>query len=189
MSPKRPGKYDLPGTGESRLRQGDLIVILRAAGDLNGRGDAEMLAAVLKGTRSTELRRLGLVDSPVFAAFEATDEEHILKRIMSAVQDGYLQFDHASAENRLVLTPTGRTIANRTLALELLSDFEARLDEGQPVDPSELCFEDRAVIDQLLAHIQDSQDRKYIPLLEAWEPFENKKTRARISQVLESLQH
>lgn len=188
MSPKRPGNYQTLGTGSSSLRQGDLIVILRAADDLNGRGGAEMLAEVLKGLRSPELRRMGLVDSPVFGAFQATDISHILERIQQAVSEGYLQIDPGAGTNRLKLTAAGQEIESQTLALEMLSDYEARLEAGLPFDPSELRFEDRAMLENLLDHIENSQDQKYVPLLEAWEPFENKKTRARIAQILKKLQ-
>lgn len=188
MSPKRPGSYELPGAGSSRLRQGDLIVILRAADDLNGRGGAEMLAEVLKGHKSPQLRKLGLVDSPVFGAFASTDLEHILERITRAMNEGYLQVHLTGGGERLLLTEAGQAVENRTLAVELLSDYEERLANGQPFDPSELRFEERGVVEQLLNHIQESRDSKYIPLLEAWEPFENKKTRARIAQVLAQLQ-
>lgn len=188
MSPKRPGSYDPPGAGPSRLRQGDLIVILRAADDLNGRGGAEMLAEVLKGQKSPQLRRLGLIDSPVFGAFASTELEHILERINRAMNEGYLQVHLTGGGQRLVLTEAGQAVENRTLAVELLSDYEDRLSEGRSFDPSELRFEDRGVVEQLLDHIQESRDSKYIPLLEAWEPFENKKIRSRIAQVLAQLQ-
>lgn len=179
MSPKRPD----PETG---LRREQLVVILRAADDLNGRGGAALLAGLLKGTRDNHLRKLGLENSPVFGIFEQVELEQIHSRIEKVVRSGYLQAAPANPD-RLVLTDAGRSIERETLVLELLDEFKVMLVNGEPYEVSFLVEQDREVKVRLLDQIEAGGLQDFIPLLEAWEPFENRKTRNRISQVLASL--
>jgi hypothetical protein len=86
-----------------------------------------------------------------------------------------------------VLTDAGRKIERETLVVELLDEFEEMLTKGEPFEVSYLLEQDRAVVARLLDQIEARGDKGFIPLLEAWEPFENRRTRSRINQVIASL--
>lgn len=186
MTPKRPGQAPGNQPGAPGLRPEQLMVILRAADDLNGRGGVELLAALLKGSRDIHLRKLGLENSPVFGVFEQVELDQIHSRIIQAVQSGYLGTSQVNPD-RLVITDAGRTIERDTLVAELLDEFEVLLDDGEPFEVSYLLEQDRAVVARLLDQIESRGDESFIPLLEAWEPLENRKTRSRINQVIARL--
>jgi hypothetical protein len=186
MSPKRPGREGGQTTGHPGLQYEQLVVILRAADDLNGRGNTDLLAGILKGARESRLRNLGLESSPVFGAFEQVEIEQIHKRIALAVQSGYLE-TAANHPDRLVLTEAGRKIERETLVVELLDELNAILAGGEPYELSFLLELDRGVILPLLDQIEATGNADFIPLLEAWEPFENRKIRSRINQIITNL--
>ena len=57
----------------------------------------------------------------------------------------------------------------------------------QPLDMSNLKDRNREVIWRLLEKIEASGDLRYIPALEAWEPIDYRKVRAKIRSVIRSL--
>lgn len=190
MSPKVPGNYLPPDQNTSQLRKSNLMVILRAADDLNGRGGIDLLVKTLKGIQEPTIRKLGLENSPVFGIYDAVEQEQIKKRIDVAIQEGYLFMVHSPAgKAQLILSQSGKAIEQETLAIELLHEFDDLVALGNPYDLSDLQMQEKKVKDRLLNLIEASQNTKYIPLLETWETIEHKKNRARINQVIHNLQH
>lgn len=74
------------------------------------------------------------------------------------------------------------------MADEHLRNIDQALSSGQqPLDMSDLKDRNREVIWRLLEKIEASGDRRYIPALEAWEPIDYRKVRARIRSVIQTL--
>ncbi len=75
-----------------------------------------------------------------------------------------------------------------TYAEELLRDFDRLLAAGPgPFDMSYLKDRNRGMVLLLLDKIEATGDRKYIPVLHAWEQVDYKKVQARIRQVIRHL--
>jgi hypothetical protein len=172
---------------ERSLKEDDLKIILRGAVDLNGRGGVELLAALLKGEQTKTLRKLGLVDSPVFGIYEHIELWQVQERIQLAIGGGFLHLTERGGSPRLIITPNGQVLESEIHVKELLDRFDDLLDSGPPYELSELANLPNETLEQLLIIIQAKGESKYIPLLEAWEPFVTRRFRSRIAAVVNFL--
>lgn len=167
-----------------KLQQPDLIVILRGADDLNQRGGPDMLAQMLKGDTSPQIRHLGLENSPVFGALQHRKLDQILERIQQAIEENYLTLTGNNSKTRLALTDSGWEIEYEIVAAEILADFDTLLEQTGTPDISEIIHTSTRVQMQTLELIEASGDRKYSTILATWGAFANRKVRIRIEQVL-----
>jgi hypothetical protein len=165
----------------------DLRAILRAADELINRGGRTLLAAVLRGSRRREVLEHGLDRCPVHGWFRGLPEDEVMARIDRAIVDGYLDVHYDYRLPLLVFTPAGWEIERETYARELFDGFEARLRRGPPYGMEELKDRNRGMILRLLDLVEDSEDPRYIPLLEAWAEVDYRKVRERIRQVIRRL--
>lgn len=181
-------RYELDSKGIESLPLEEIKAILRGADDLIMRGGRSLLAKVLKGSRAQEVLKFGLDHSPVYGYYRCLPQEDLLARVDWAIENGYLTIRYDYRLPMLVYTDKGWEIESETYADELLRGFDEMLTGGQrPFDMSYLKDLNRGMIMLLLDRVEATGDRKYIPLLEAWERIDYKKVRARIRQVIHRL--
>ena len=167
----------------------ELRAILRGADDLIMQGGRSLLVKVLKGSRAQEVLKLGLDQSPVYGYNRQLSPEEILARIDWVIEAGYLDIQYDGRLPLLAYTEPGWDIERETYAEELLRGFDKMLAAGPgPFDMSYLKDRNRGMILLLLDKVEATGDRKYIPLLHAWEQADYKKVQARIRQVIRHLQ-
>ena len=164
-------------------------MILRGADDLIKRGGRHLLTLILKGSRSKDVLGRSLDQSPAHGFYRNLSAEEVQAQVDWVIRHG-LPGDRV----RLAIAPAG-------LHAERMGDREGdrggrafsetstrRCDQArQPPDMSDLKDRNREVIWRLLEKIEASGDRRYIPALEAWEPIDYRKVRARIRDVIRSL--
>ncbi len=181
-------KYHLDAKGIKQLSEVELRAILRGADDLIMSGGRSLLAKVLKGSRAKEVLDLTLNESPVYGFYEHLSEDDILARIDWVILHEYLAIAYDYRLPLLRYTPQGWDIEKETYAKELLHGFDEMLTKSHlPYDMSYLKDRSRDMIWLLLDKVEASQERKYIPLLEAWEQVDYKKVKERIQQVIAHL--
>jgi hypothetical protein len=111
-----------------------------------------------------------------------------LARVDWLILHGYLTLEYDHRLPLLVYTERGWAIERETYTEELLGEFNEALTAGrEPTDLSHLKDKNRQVIWLLLDKLEASGDKRYIPLLSAWEQVDSKKVRQRIRQVMARL--
>jgi len=180
--------FHLDAGGVRTLPPEEIRAILRGADDLIMRGGRNLLTRVLKGSRAKEVLEAGLERSPVYGYYRQLSPEEILARVDWVILNGYLTIQYDYRLPLLVYTPQGWEIERGTYASELLAGFDALLAAGSPGFKMDyLKDKPRDLILLLLDKVEVTGDRKYLPLLEAWERVDYKKVRQRIRQVIHRL--
>ncbi|MBV8126860.1 MAG: hypothetical protein JO114_04250 [Planctomycetaceae bacterium] len=180
--------YHLDTKGIRSLPPKEVRMILRGADDLIMRGGRHLLTLILKGSRAKEVLTRSLDQSPAHGFYRNLSAEEVLARVDWVIRHGYLAIEYDYRLPLLVYTPKGWSIEKETMADEHLRNIDQALSSGQqPLDMSDLKDRNREVIWRLLEKIEASGDRRYIPALEAWEPIDYRKVRARIRNVIETL--
>jgi len=143
---------------------------------------------ILKGSRAKEVLTRSLDLSPAHGFYKNLSAEEVLARVDWVIRHGYLAIEYDYRLPLLVYTPKGWSIEKETMADEHLRHIDQALRSSrQPPDMSDLKDRNREVIWRLLEKIEASGDLRYIPALEAWEPIDYRKVRARIRSVIRSL--
>jgi hypothetical protein len=174
--------------GVKTLPPEEIKAVLRGADDLIMRGGRNLLVKVLKGSRAREVLEVGLERSPVYGYYRRLAPEQILARVDWVILNDYLTIQYDYRLPLLVYTPQGWEIERETYASELLAEFDALLAAGSTAfSMGYLKDKPRDLILLLLDKVEATGDRKYIPLLEAWEQVDYKKVRQRIRQVISLL--
>ncbi len=180
--------YHLDTKGIRSLPHSEVGMILRSADDLIMRGGRHLLTLILKGSRSKDVLTRSLDESPAHGFYKSLPPEDVQARVDWVIRQGYLAIEYSYRLPLLVYTPKGWAIEKETMADEHLRQIEEALKSRvRPLDMSDLKDRNREVIWRLLEKIEASSDLRYIPALEAWEPIDYKKVRARIRSVIRSL--
>lgn len=178
-------RYSLDAKGIKNLPYEEIAAILRGADDLIMKGGRSLLAKILKGSRDKKVLERKLDESPVYGLYKHLTTEQVMARIDSVILQGYLGLEYDYRLPLLVYTGKGWEIERDTYSDELLQGFDEMLDsDARPFNMRYLQDRNREVILALLDKIQASGDRRYIPILEAWEKIDYKKVRKRIRQVI-----
>jgi hypothetical protein len=181
-------RYTLDTKGIESLPYEEIATILRGADGLIMSGGRSLLAKVLKGSRAKKVLELGLDKGPVHGRYAHLTIEEIQARIDWTIVNDYLEIEYDYRLPLLRYTERGWVIERETYANELLQGFDEMLAAGSgPFDMSYLKDRARDMILLLLDKVEETCDRKYIPLLEAWAEIDYKKVRQRIRQVIDSL--
>jgi len=181
---KRVGYY-LDARRINRLPYEELVVILRGADDLIMRGGRNLLVKILKGSREKKVLELNLDKSPVYGFYKHLSKEDILARIDWVIINGYLAIEYDYRLPLLVYTAQGWEIEKETYSSELLQGFDEMLETGARLfNMNYLKDRNRALILLLLKKVEETGNKKYIPILEAWGKIDYKKVRKRIWQVI-----
>ena len=123
--------------------------------------------------------------SPAHGFYKDLSAEEVQARVDWVIRRHYLAIEYSWRLPLLVYTPEGWAIERETYSDELLRCIDQAVRSGQqPPDMSDLKDRNREVIWRLLDKIEASGDPRYIPALEAWEPIDYRKVRARIRSVI-----
>lgn len=145
----------------------DVRAILRGADPLIGIGGRSLLTKILKGSRSKDVLSHGLDSNPSHGFYKELTPEEVLARIDWTILNGYLHVEYAGQLPILVYTPAGWAIEQETYADEILAGFDDLLAVTErPYDMLYLKDRHRGMILRVLEKIQESGDRKYLPILE-----------------------
>jgi hypothetical protein len=181
-------RYHLDAQGIRSLPPAEIQAILRGADDLIMRGGRSLLVKILRGSRSKDVLGQSLDSSPVYGYLQHLTAAEVLARVDWLILHGYLALEYDDRLPLLVYTDRGWAIERETYAEELLGELKKALTAAQePTDMSHLKDKNRQVIWLLLDKLEASRDKRYIPLLSAWERVDYKKVRQRIRQVIERL--
>jgi len=180
--------YHLDTKGIRSLPPADVRMILRGADDLIMRGGRHLLTLILKGSQAKDVLTRSLDESPAHGFYKNLPAEEVQARVDWVIRKGYLAIEYDYRLPLLIYTEKGWAIEKETMANEHLRHIDQALRSSwQPPDMSDLKDRNREVIWRLLEKIEASGDLRYIPALEAWEPIDYKKVRARIRSVIRSL--
>ncbi len=180
--------YHLDAKGIRSLPPEELRMILRGADDLIRRGGRSLLTLILKGSRSKDVLGRSLDENPAHGFYKNLTVEEVQARVDWVICRGFLAIEYDGRLPMLVYTPKGWAIEQETVADEILRNLDqaVRASPGPP-DMSDLVDRNREVIWRLLEKIEGSGDPRFIPALEAWEPLDYRKVRARIRTAIRSL--
>jgi len=180
--------YHLDTKGIRSLPHSDVRMILRGADDLIMRGGRHLLTLILKGSRSKDVLTRSLEETPAHGFYKNLAAEDVQARVDWVIRQGYLAIEYDRRLPLLIYTEKGWALERETMADEHLRHIDQALRlRRHSLDMSDLKDRNREVIWRLLEKIEASGDLRYIPALEAWEPFDYKKVRARIRSVIRSL--
>ncbi|MDA9982112.1 RQC-minor-1 family DNA-binding protein [Gammaproteobacteria bacterium] len=172
------------------LAEEEIRIILRGADDLIMTGGRTLLAKILKGSREKKIFELGLSKSPVYGAFRGFTLQEITARIDWLIVNGYLDIEYDYRLPLLVYTRRGWAIERENYVDEIMAHINEWLaDPTAMPDPDWLNDKNREVLFLLLDRLEDSQDPKYVLVLEAWASNTSRKLARRIHGVCRVLRH
>lgn len=170
------------------LPMADIRAILRGADPLIDIGGRSLLTKILKGSRSKEVLRHGLDSNPSHGFYKELTPEQVLARIDWTILNGYLLVEYVGQLPMLAYTPAGWEIEKETYADEILKGFDDLLAvNNRPHDMLYLKDRHRGMILRVLEKIQESGDRKYLPILEDWALVDYKKVKEEIHRIIHCL--
>jgi len=188
MSRKPPRvTSNLDARGLKEIPDHELNAILRGADEIVGRGGRTLLKGILRGSQAKAVLEYGLDQSPVHGFFRNLSDDDALARIDWTILNGYLSIDHNGRLPLLTFTQKGWEIERENYAIELLAGFDELIGHGPPYEMEYLMDRNREMILILLDKVADTNDAKYIPLLEAWRKIDYLKVRRRIGHVIDQL--
>jgi len=180
--------YHLDSKGIKRLPFEEIVAILRGADELIMTGGRSLLSKILKGSREKRVLELELTECPVYGYYKHLTLAKILVRIDWVIINGYLQIQYDSRLPLLQYSPKGWEIERETFAEELLKGFDEMIaGTSEHFDMNYLKDRNRGMILLLLDKVRETGDRKYIPLLQAWEKIDYKKVQKRIRHAIAKL--
>ncbi len=168
-----------------QLPREEIRTILRGADDLIMSGGRTLLAKVLKGSHEKKILELELGQSPSYGAFRDLTIEDIIARIDWLIINDYLGIEYDYRLPLLIYRPRGWAIERETYTNELMEYINKWLTSpATTADIAWLNNKNREVLFLVLDHIEDSQNPKYLPVLEAWRSDTSRKLARRIYAVI-----
>lgn len=180
--------YSLDPKGIKFLPQDEIKAILRAADELIARGGRTLLAKILKGSKDKKIIELKLNEFPAYGYFRQLSIEEITAKLDWMIIHDYLRIQYDGRLPLIVFSDKGWEIERNTYADELLDRLEALFDTGDFKFVNALKDRNRGMILLLLEKIEATGDRRFIPLLKAWDEIEYKKVRKEIQRTISSLE-
>jgi hypothetical protein len=130
----------------------------------------------------------GLDRSPVHGFFHDLPDDEVLARIDWAILNGYLRIHQDGRLPLLIFTQKGWEIERENYAVELLAGFDEMIRCGPPFEMEYLKDRDREMVLLLLDKIAATENKKYVPILDAWRKIDYQKVVRRIGQVINQLE-
>jgi hypothetical protein len=181
-------RYYLDSRGVKNLPPDEITAILRGADDLIASGGRTLLSKLLKGSKEKKILELELDKNPSYGFFSSVPLLEILAKIDWLIENRYLSIEYDYRLPLLVYAPKGWEIEKDTYSSELLEVLNRMLDSGTGLfNMTFLKDRNRDLIFLLLDKIKATNDKKYIPLLEAWKAIDFKKVQAVIQHVINHL--
>ncbi|MFD1067473.1 RQC-minor-1 family DNA-binding protein [Oceanobacillus locisalsi] len=172
-----------------RLSEADILAILRGADELIAQGGRSLLAKILKGSREKKVLELGLDDCPVYGCFKGVKLEEVLEKIDWMFDHDFLDIEYSGKLPMIVFTERGWYIERDKRADEFLREWDKWIAEDRSApDMTYLKDRNRKMIFLILEKARESQNKQYIPYLEAWKQIDYRKVRERITSVIQSLE-
>jgi len=184
---KQRVRYHLDPKDVRELPFEEIRAILRGADELIGTGGRSLLAKILKGSKDKKLLEYGLDKNPVYGFYRQLKIEDITARIDWVILNGYLAIEYDGRLPMLVYTDKGWEIERDTYSDELLEKLRSLIPSGNYAFVNELKDRNRGMILLLLDKIKRSEERGFIPVLEAWKEIDYKKVKKAISEVIDHL--
>ncbi len=180
--------YQLDRGNVALLRDEEIRAILRAADELIAIAGRGMLTKILKGSRDKKVLEHGLDKCPVYGFYAHLTLPEISHRVDWAIENGFLMVEYFDRLPLLVFSEKGWEIEQETMTDELLQTLESAVESKDFHILTVLKDRDRGMILLLLEKIQQTGNRKFIPLLEAWQGIDYKKVRLAIQDVINQLE-
>ena len=181
-------KYHLDSREIKELPYEEIAAILRAADDLIMRGGRNLLSKLLKGSKEKKIIELGLDKNPFYGFYSEISLEDILAKIDWIIENNYLAIEYDYRLPLLVFTEKGWEIEKDTYSTELLNGFDSMIDSGvNYFNMNYLKDKNRDLIFLLLNKVEQTKNKKYIPILEVWKEIDYKKVKQKINQVINSI--
>ena len=166
----------------------DIRAILRAADPLIATGGRTLLTKILKGSRAKDVLAHGFDTNPAHGYYQHLTPEEVLTRIDWTILNGYMHVEYAGQLPVLAYTALGWSIEMEVFADEIVRGFDTLIaGTERPYDMLYLKDRHRGMVMRILEKVQESADRKYVPLLEDWAQLDYKKVQAEIGKVIRSL--
>lgn len=191
MARRQRIRYEL-NTGEiTKLQPEEIRVILRAADEMIATAGRSMLVKVLKGSKDKKVLEYKLDECPSYGYYHDLTMEEIGKRVDYMIVKRYLRIEYSGRLPMLIFTDKGWDIERETYTSEWVCRFKEaveskvlRLDMFE-----ELKTVNRQVVFAMLDRIKEIGDKRYIPVLKAWQKGEVRKVRQKIEDVITVLEN
>lgn len=181
-------KYHLDSKGIKQLLDKEIIAILRVADDLIMSGGRNLLSKILKGSKEKKILEIGLDKNPFYGFYSDNSLEEVLAKVDWVIENNYLSIEYDYRLPLLVFTEKGWEIEKNTYSTELLNGFDKMIDSGADYfNMNYLKDKNRGLIFLLLEKVEQTKDKKYIPILGAWKEIDYKKVKQRINQVIKNI--
>ncbi|WP_127585779.1 RQC-minor-1 family DNA-binding protein [Paenibacillus koleovorans] len=170
---------------EPVMQREDVLAILEAADSLVSRAGRSMLVKVLKGSREKKLLELGLNCCDAYGYYADRHKDEVLERVDWMIKNDYLSIGYSGDMPLLYFTDYGWIVQREQGVNRLLSEWTDWVDHQVPVlSMSHMKDKNREMILMFLEKVAETQDARFIPLLEKWQPIDYKKVRQAIGQVI-----
>jgi len=181
-------KYHLDSKGIKDLPYEEVVAILRAADALIMSGGRNLLSKILKGSKEKKIIELGLNSNPFYGYYSDISIDDILAKIDWTIKNNYIAIEYDYRLPLLVFTEKGWEIEKDTYSTELLNGFDRMIDSGANYfNMNYLKDKNRDLIFLLLNKVEQTKNKKYIPILEVWKEIDYKKVKQKINQVINSI--
>jgi hypothetical protein len=181
-------EYHLDSKGIKELPYEEIAAILRGTDPLIMSGGRNLLSKLLKGSKEKKIIELGLDKIPSYGYYSDVSIEDVLAKIDWVIKNKYLAIEYDYRLPLLVFTEKGWEIEKDIYSTELLIEFDKLIDNGVDIfDMNYLKDRDRGIIFMLLDKIKATNNKKYIPILEAWKEIDYNKVKQRINEVIKRI--
>lgn len=190
MARRKRVRFELDAGGVTKLQPEEIRAILRAADELITTAGRNMLVKILKGSKDKKVLEYKLDECPAYGYYHDLTMDEIGKRVDYMIVKRYLRIEYSGRLPMLVFTDKGWEIERDTYTKEWYGRFQDAV-ETKVVSLNmfeELKIVNRQVVFGLLDMIKESRDRRYIPLLKAWQKGEVRKVREKIGKVIAQLE-
>lgn len=190
MARRKRVRFELDAEGVTKLQPEEIRAILRAADELIATAGRSMLVKILKGSKDKKVLEYKLDECPAYGYYHDLTMDEIGKRVDYMIVKRYLRIEYSGRLPMLVFTDKGWEIERDTYTKEWYGRFQDAV-ETKVVSLNmfeELKIVNRQVVFGLLDMIKESRDRRYIPLLKAWQKGEVRKVREKIGKVIAQLE-
>lgn len=190
MARRKRVRFELDAGGVTKLQPEEIRAILRAADELIATAGRNMLVKILKGSKDKKVLEYKLDECPAYGYYHDLTMDEIGKRVDYMIVKRYLRIEYSGRLPMLVFTDKGWEIERDTYTKEWYGRFQDAV-ETKVVSLNmfeELKIVNRQVVFGLLDMIKESRDRRYIPLLKAWQKGEVRKVREKIEKVIAQLE-
>lgn len=190
MARRKRVRFELDAGGVTKLQPEEIRAILRAADELIATAGRNMLVKILKGSKDKKVLEYKLDECPAYGYYHDLTMDEIGKRVDYMIVKRYLRIEYSGRLPMLVFTDKGWEIERDTYTKEWYGRFQDAV-ETKVVSLNmfeELKIVNRQVVFGLLDMIKESGDRRYIPLLKAWQKGEVRKVREKIGKVIAQLE-